>query len=76
MTTRGASGRGEGYWRVRHRGALLDAEQNWDSLGSRGAKLLRKPSQAWWVLLTEPQSGTTGWILMDGVRIDGADACG
>jgi hypothetical protein len=61
---------------VRRRGALLDAEQNWDSLGSRGAKLLRKLSQPWWILLTEPQSGTTGWILMDGVRIDGADACG
>ena len=63
---------GEGIQRVRARDSVFTVDFMIDSTGSGGVKLLRAPRRSWWAHLREPQ---TGWILMDSVRVRGADAC-
>lgn len=63
---------GEGVQRVRWRDTIFEVDFLIDSAGRSGVKLVRAPVRSWWVHLREPRSG---WILMDSVRVRGADAC-
>lgn len=63
---------GEGVQRVRARDSVFTVDFMIDSTGSSGVKLLRAPRRSWWAHVREPQAG---WILMDSVRVRGADAC-
>lgn len=63
---------GEGVQRVRTRDSVFTVGFMIDSAGSNGVQLLRAPRRSWWPHLREPLAG---WILMDSVRVRGADAC-
>ena len=64
---------GEGYRNVRWKGRAVTLMEYWDTTGSRGVTLLRKPVSQWWVHATAGQ--VRGWVLMDSVRVKGADRC-
>lgn len=64
---------GEGYRNVRWRGRALTLSEYWDTLGTRGMRLVRPPRQRWWAHVTT--GSARGWILMDSVRVRGADKC-
>lgn len=65
---------GEGYRSVRWHDMVFTMEEQWDSTGSRGARLVRKPVSAWWVHMT--RGNLRGWVNMTGVEVGGSDACG
>ena len=70
---------GEGYIRARLRDSVLrvsgwDLSPNNPDIGS-GLKVLRKTGEQWWVHFTVTDS-LAGWVLMNDVRVLGADACG
>lgn len=67
---------GEGIRRVRLRGRELEVEEFWRYTDARGVRMLREPVQHWWVFMTDSASRASGWVLMDSVRVAGADACG
>jgi len=50
--------------------------EEWDTLGTKGEQIIRRPVQAWWVHMTDSTTNQRGWVLMDGVRVEGSDACG
>lgn len=71
---------GEGFFRVRVDGRVVEAEGFW-AMTRPGrtrpvGKLLRAPGWSWWVEV-ENARGETGWLRMDalGGKIRGADAC-
>ena len=67
---------GEGFRRVRWHGRELQVEEFWRYSDSTAARVLREPEQHWWAYFTHPSSQRRGWVLMDSVRVRGADACG
>src|SRR5436309_4762366 len=68
---------GEGYAKVRwHSRELSVSIDGWDTLGTKGVRIIRRPVQAWWVHMTDSTTKQRGWVLMDGVRVEGSDACG
>src|SRR5437667_798785 len=68
---------GEGYAKVRLHGRELSVNiDGWDTLGTKGVRIIRRPVQAWWVHMTDSTTKQRGWVLMDGVRVEGSDACG
>ena len=71
---------GEGFFRQRVKGRVVEAEGFW-AMTRIGAKrpvgeLLRRPAWSWWVQV-ENAKGQSGWLAMDSIRgkIWGADAC-
>ena len=68
---------GEGFSKVRWRGRELSVSTaGWDTVGSNGIRVVRRPRQSWWVHMTDSATASRGWVLMDHVGADGADACG
>ena len=67
---------GEGYRNVRVRGRRLLLTEYWsaETDAKHGIRLVRKPESRWWVHATA--GARRGWMLMDSVRVRGADACG
>jgi hypothetical protein len=61
---------GEGYWIVQRGDSLTLSLEVWDSTGSEGARLVRKPRNLWWVHLTVRESGSRGWALSEDLRWD------
>lgn len=50
-------------------------DMNWS-----GLHMMREPAQQWWVHMTDPVSGQTGWLLMSGgvnaAQVGAPNACG
>ncbi|HEX2779277.1 MAG TPA: hypothetical protein VHM30_07250, partial [Gemmatimonadaceae bacterium] len=71
---------GEGYSGAWIRGRSLSLAQFWDSAGTTGARLARRPGWRWWAHLVVAQERDTlrGWVDMqlDSLRVSGNDACG
>ncbi len=71
---------GEGFFHTRYRGRIYESSgAAWFGGGPPGSttsgRLVRGAESDWWVHVTLTD-GRTGWIMMDEVRVDGADACG
>ena len=62
---------GEGIYGARWR----DTTIHFFPHGVEELKVVRLPDWSWWAHLSSSPSGA-GWILMDKVRVSGADACG
>jgi len=44
--------------------------QDFERIGRAGLQILREPVQRWWVYLSDPQSGESGWLQMSGVNAE------
>lgn len=64
---------GEGYRNARWKGRLITVMEYWSMLGAQGVSLVRRPVSQWWVHATS--GDRRGWMLMDSVRVRGADRC-
>jgi hypothetical protein len=64
---------GEGMRRVRWRDTVMEVDEYWRIQPSQGARLVRAPVQRWWTHVTA--GNVRGWVLMDSVRVKGADKC-
>ena len=74
---------GEGYVHTRYRGQVYETSgQAWlwgqepteVQTTPRLARLVSEGETQWWVHITAA-GGRAGWVMMDDVRVDGADAC-
>jgi hypothetical protein len=71
---------GEGFFHTRYKGRVYESSgAAWFGGGPPGsttsARLVRGAESDWWVHITL-SDGRVGWIMMDDIRVDGADACG
>lgn len=69
---------GEDFFRIRHRGRVLEAQRFWGEVGDTGwdGELLVAPVARWWARV-RASGGREGWIDMDAAPfIGGVDACG
>ena len=71
---------GEGFFHTRYKGRVYESSgAAWFGGGPPGSttsgRLVRGAESDWWVHVTL-SDGRTGWIMMDDIRVDGADACG
>lgn len=44
--------------------------QEFERAGRAGLQILREPVQRWWVYLSDPRSGQSGWLQMSGVNAE------
>jgi hypothetical protein len=44
--------------------------QDFERAGRAGLQILREPVQRWWVYLSDPRSGQSGWLQMNGVNAE------
>jgi hypothetical protein len=70
---------GEGFVHTRYRGRIYETSgAAWFGGGPPGSttagRLIRETVSQWWAHVTLAD-GRAGWVLMDDVRVDGADAC-
>lgn len=63
---------GEGMRRVRWKDREMEIDEYWRTPG-QGARVIRPAVQHWWTHVTTDLH--RGWILMDSVRVKGADRC-
>src|SRR5687768_15350212 len=71
---------GEGFFHTRYRGRVYETSGTaWFGGGPPGSttsgRLVRGAESQWWAHVTLAD-GRAGWIMMDDIRVDGADACG
>lgn len=71
---------GEGFFHTRYRGRIYETSgAAWFGGGPPGSttsgRLVRGAESEWWAHVTLTD-GRVGWILMEYIRVDGADACG
>jgi hypothetical protein len=71
---------GEGFFHTRYQGRIYETSgAAWFGGGPPGSttsgRLVRGAESEWWAHVTLTD-GRAGWILMDDIRVDGADACG
>ncbi|HEX2205219.1 MAG TPA: hypothetical protein VHG91_18060 [Longimicrobium sp.] len=69
---------GEDFFRLRHRGRVLEAQRFWGEVGDTGwdGELVAAPVARWWAKVRD-RAGREGWVDMDAAPfIEGVDACG